>query len=198
MYRNQNSSIKQDTRQNVLEYLKPLRKTKPRVLSLPHKDFLFEKMVKNRYKHAVIDCVENNIEIYTEVSKKEIPVDSYNYKDIFNELRDNSQKYDLVWLDLCCTLKIEIFNNIIDVVQNHLKKNSVLAITLTAARERRTSLLSDIYGVDLKTFRVKTLPNLITEYAKQVHPNFRLDRIISYKGETYAKSLPMNLYIFNL
>ena len=163
MYRNQNSSIKQDTRQDVLEYLKPLRKTKPRVLSLPHKDFLFEKMVKNRYKHAVIDCVENNIDIYTEVSKKEIPVDSYNYKDIFNELRDNSQKYDL-----------------------------------TAAREKRTSLLSDIYGVDLKTFRVKTLPNLITEYARQVHPNFKLDKIISYKGETYAKSLPMNLYIFNL
>jgi len=188
------SEQKNETREYLFSQIPKLNRRKPTILTLPSTNFEFEKMVLKRYPNAKIDCMEINEDVYNQM-KNNLPCKvNYELGDIFDKLQDNPGKYDFVWADLCGNLSNSNMNNIISSAQRCIRRKSIFAFTLTAAREQRMKVYADIHKCTEKEFRFKIFPDNLLKMVRIVHPKFSLKKIIQYKSE--VNSLPMALYTF--
>lgn len=196
VFKDHYASPKQTTRDYLFDQLRYLRKYKPKLLTLPADNFIFERMVLKQYPFAKIDCREYDINIFNKAKSIAPKQLKYEYGDIFDKLHDCPNTYDLVWIDLCGNLSFSNINNLLSVVQNTLKENSVLAFTFTAGRELNMSYILDVYSCkDPKEFRFVKFPQIIINAAKLSHSNFHLDNIIRYKNNK-NNSTPMCMLVF--
>jgi hypothetical protein len=195
VFTSHNSVEKQKTRDYLINMIPMLNKRKPKLLTLPADNFIFEKQVLKHYKHAKIDCMELDHTLYNKV-KNQLPVADVNYEygDIFDKLASNPQQYDLVWIDLCGNLSLNNLNNLVSAAQCFLKEKSIFAFTLTVAREQRSAVYADVYQTSGKELRFDFLPKFLTEMARLTCPKFSLHKIMPYKNST--QSVPMSLYVF--
>lgn len=189
------SQEKHKTRKYVLEQIPALKKRKPKLLTLPADNFIFEQMVLSRYYHADIDCMEIDPDVYSRV-KDNLPCNvRYEQGDVFDKLHDNPGKYDVIWLDLCGNLSTTTMNNLMSAVQTSIKPNSVFAFTLSSKREQRSKDFLKLYKCkDLNHFRFKVFPSKLTQMARMFHPHFKLKDILKYTHEGTNSS--MSLYLF--
>lgn len=189
------SQEKQKTRQYVLDQIPKLKKRKPRLLTLPADNFIFEKMVLKRYPNAIIDCMEIDRVLYRQV-KDNLPCKvNYEFGDIFDKLQENPKTYDVIWLDLCGNLSTSNLYSLISAAQNSIKKNCVFAFTLSSHREQRSKVFTELYNcTDMNHFRFKVFPKMLTKMARMFHPNFSLQKILRYQNE--GCQVPMSLYLF--
>jgi hypothetical protein len=187
---------KDDTRWYLLEQMEDLHKYKPKLLTLPANNFLFEHLVSSRYNGASIDCVEYDKAVYEKAKTHKLNKYNYEYLDVFDKAHANPGKYDLIWIDLCGNLSLSNMNNLISVIQNTLKSHSILAFTFTAGREIGLNKIMEVYGCkEPKEFRFKFFPNLLVRLGKLSHPKFRLDNLIKYKNNK-GHSTPMCMFVF--
>lgn len=195
VFTSHNSVEKQKTRDYLIKMIPSLNKRKPKLLTLPADNFLFEKQVLKQYKHAHIDCMELDRTLYNRMQNN-LPLKDVHYEhgDIFDKLASNPQEYDLVWIDLCGNLSLNNLNNLVSAAQCSLKQKSIFAFTLTVAREQRSHIYADLYHASGNGLRFDFLPKFLTEMARIVHPKFGLDKIIPYKNSIV--STPMSLYVF--
>lgn len=188
------SSEKQKTRDHLLSLIPRLGKRKPRLLTLPADNFIFEQMVLNKYKHAHIDCMELDRVLYQQM-KNNLPCKvNYQFGDVFDKLQDNPDTYDLIWIDLCGNLSLNNFNNLLAAVQTSLKSKCIFAFTLNVAREQRTAVYADVYECSGSSLRFDFLPKFLTQMGRLVNPKFNLKKIFTYKNS--SQSAPMSLYVF--
>lgn len=187
---------KDATRAYLYEQLLEIPKYKPKLLTLPANNFLFESLVKKRYKDSVIDCMEYDLSVYKKAKENKLNVFNYEYGDIFDKAHDNPGKYDFIWIDLCGNLSLSNINNLISVIQNTLKPHSILAFTFTAGREFGLNKILEVYGcTDTKEFRFEFFPKLLVKLGRLSHPKFRLDNLIKYKNNK-GHSTPMCMFVF--
>lgn len=195
IFKDHNSDEKQKTRELLLLKIPQLNKRKPRLLTLPSTNFIFEKMVLKRYPNAIIDCMEIDKNVYKQIKNNLLVKVNYEFGDIFDKLQNNPNTYDFIWLDLCGNLSFSNINNIISAVQTSLKQHCIFAVTLSSIREQRTKLFVNLYDCkDGNTFRYKVFPKLVTSLGKMFHPKFKLNDLIKYKNG--SDSIPMSLYLF--
>ena len=189
-----NSLEKQKTRQYVLDQIPKLKKRKPRLLTLPADNFIFEQMVLKRYPNAIIDCMEIDRVLYRQV-KDNLPCKvNYEFGDIFDKLQENPNMYDVIWLDLCGNLSTTNLYSIISAVQNSLKKNCVFAFTLSSHREQRGKVFTQLHGcANINHFRYEVFPKMLVKMGRIIHPNFSLQNILKYQNE--GTQIPMSLYL---
>lgn len=190
-----NSQEKQKTRQYILDQIPKLKKRKPRLLTLPADNFIFEQMVLKRYPNAVIDCMEIDRVLYRQV-KDQLPCKvNYECGDIFDKLQANPNTYDVIWLDLCGNLSTSNLYNIISAVQTSLKKNCIFAFTLTSHREQRGKIFTQLYDcTDINHFRFSVFPKMLVNMGRMIHNKFSLQKIIKYQNN--GTNIPMSLYLF--
>jgi len=197
LFKDDEALPKHATREYLYNQLPELHKYKPKLLTLPASNFIFESMVLNQYPYASVDCMEYNQDLYNTVCEvvDEHKV-NYQYGDIFDKLHANPYAYDMVWIDLCGNLSPYNINNLISVIQNTLKDKSILAFTFSANREIKLSQLLHLYKcTSLKEFRFDYFPKLLVRMGKIVHPDFKLDNLIQYKN-TKGAGAPMCMYVF--
>jgi hypothetical protein len=189
------SEKKHKTRQYVFDQISTLNKRKIRILSLPANNFIFEKMVLEKYPDAIIDCMEINQSLFVEV-KNDVPCKiNYEFGDIFDKLQANPNTYDVVWLDLCGNLSVSNLNNLISAAQTTIKKKSIFAFTLSSSREQKSKVFTELYNcANMDNFRYKVFPKMLTKMTKIVHPNFTLQKILKYRNK--GSRVPMSLYLF--
>jgi hypothetical protein len=196
IFRDHLSTAKHETREYLLSQITTLNKRKFNVLSLPSTNFIFEKMVLNKYSNVCIDCMEYDMNIYNEM-KNNLPVKvNYEMGDVFDKAYTNPYKYDFIWFDLCGNLSCSTFNNFLSITQNCLKDRSIVALTLNSSREQRTKKFVNVFNCNNgDQFRFDVFPQTVVNTAKLRYPNFSLINIIKYKNER-KKSVPMSLYVF--
>lgn len=189
------SQEKHKTRKYILDQIPKLKKRKPRLLTLPADNFIFEQMVLKRYPNAIIDCMEIDRVLYRQVKDK-LPCNvNYEFGDIFDKLQANPNTYDVIWLDLCGNLSTTNLYSLISVAQTSIKKNCIFAFTLSSHREQRGQIFTELYDcTDIDQFRYKVFPKMLTNMARMFHPNFSLQKILRYQNE--GCSIPMSLYLF--
>jgi hypothetical protein len=197
LFKDDQASAKHNTREYLYNQLHELHKYKPKLLTLPASNFIFESMVLNQYPYASINCMEYNQELYNTVCQN---VDdqkfNYQYGDIFDKIHANPYTYDMVWMDLCGNLTPYNINNLISVIQNTLKDRCIVAFTFSAYREVKLSQLLHLYKcASLTEFRFDFFPKLLVRMGKLVHPDFKLDNLIQYKNSK-GVGAPMCMYVF--
>lgn len=192
---NHASHEKHKTREYILSQIPTLKKRKPRLLTLPADNFIFEQMVLNRYPNADIDCMEIDRVLYRQV-KDNLPCKvNYEFGDIFDKLQANPKTYDIIWLDLCGNLSTSNLYNLISAVQNSLKTKCIFAFTLTSHREQRGKVFTQLYDcTDINHFRFKVFPKMLLKMGRMIHPHFSLRKIIKYQND--GSAVPMSLYLF--
>lgn len=194
IFKDHHSDEKQETRELLLKKLPELNKRKPRLLTLPSNNFIFESMVLEKYPNAIIDCMEIDRKLYDQ-TKNKLPVNvNYEFGDIFDKLQTTPNTYDFIWLDLCGNLSTSNMYNIISVVQTSLKNHCIFAFTLASAREQRTKIFTNLYNCTGKDFRFKVFPKMIVKMGRMFHPKLALNKIVKYKNT--SNSVPMSLYLF--
>ena len=194
-FKDHESIEKHRTREVLFSKLPELKKRKIRLLTLPSNNFIFEKMVMERYPNAQIDCMEIDKNLYNKM-KNNLPVKvNYEFGDVFDKLQANADTYDFIWLDLCGNLSSTNLLNIISSVQTSLKQKCIFAFTLSSIREQRTKVFTSLYNCkDGNEFRFKMFPKMLTKLGRFSHPKFSLADIIRYKNG--VNSIPMSLYLF--
>jgi hypothetical protein len=193
MFLNYHTEAKQESREVVLFYLNQLNKRKPRVLTLPAKEFIFEKMVLKSRPNAQIDCVERDELVYKEAKKNKPVKVSFEKGDIFDKLQSSTTPYDFVWLDLCGNLSSSTLVNLVSSSQARI--NGIFAFTVQATREKDIKHYIEIFNCkSYDDFRYRFIPDYISKHAKTVHPNFHLEKIHQYKSP--GRSTAMCIYIF--
>jgi hypothetical protein len=193
-FKDHQADEKHETRELLLNRLPQLKKRKPRLLTLPSNNFIFETMVLERYPNAIIDCMEIDRKLYNQ-TKDQLPIKvNYEFGDIFDKLQDNPDTYDFIWLDLCGNLSTSNMYNIISAVQTSLKKTCIFAFTLASAREQRTKIFTNMYNCTGQEFRYKVFPKMIVKLGRMFHPKLALKKLIKYKNT--SNSVPMSLYLF--
>lgn len=192
---NHDSQEKQKTREYILSQIPGLKKRKPRLLTLPADNFIFEQMVLKRYPNAVIDCMEIDRVLYRNVKDKLPCKVNYEFGDIFDKLQANPNTYDVIWLDLCGNLSTSNLYNLISAVQTSLKQNCIFAFTLSSFREQRGKVFTQLHNCeDINRFRFSVFPKMLVKMGRMIHPNFSLQKILKYQND--GSSVPMSLYLF--
>ncbi len=196
MYVNQNSKSKQLARDKVLARLNNYEN--PTVISLPADNFIFEQSVRQTYPKSKIVTLEQNKLVFNSGKQlaKNLNINHLN-GEIFDYLKNNN-KYDVIWLDLCGYLSGNMINNLIPIVQGrNTKKETILALTVMATREKLAKH-SSIYGFsNLKQFRKKGLTSLLQSFASMNDCTIEQLDFFSYKGDK-KHAAKMNLYIYKL
>ena len=203
-YNNHDSIYKVIHRVELIKDLIELGTKEPKVLSLPSTNFYFEEQLLDRIPNIQINCVEFHPEIYNNVIKskryKEVNKKGFiTYKscDILDHLSFNPQHYDLIWLDLCCTISPELLYKLISIFQYSLKKNSIIALTLSCSRESNIDNLRKFYKCESnEIFRFKKLPQLLIDFGKIKNNNIELLRTERYRSELNNHSTPMVMFTF--
>jgi hypothetical protein len=196
-YNNQDSILKDRARNKVHKSFKTNKKS-PLLLSMPANNFYFESKFRENYPNAIIDTVEREQNTYKEglKSAKAIKTNHIN-SDIFNYLRNSDKKYDIIWLDMCGKLTLELMNNMIPIVQGkYTNKNALIALTIYAQRECKLSQLREFYNfTDLKQFREILFIKHLKSFAKMNKVKLEFKKLFKYNSD---KGSPMHLYILTL
>lgn len=183
------SETKHRTREILLQEVKDLNNPSPSVLSLPADNFFFEQMLYQEFPAADIHCVEYNTKLYLKSLSKAPDYVYYRRTDVFDYASLHSQTFDVLWIDLCSNLTYNILNRVYMLVQNHLKPNSLFALTVQASRDEMISDLQIVYPqYDKKQIRFQVIPQMIAAFNKQ----------LVYKKALYYSNggAPMLVYIF--
>jgi hypothetical protein len=183
------SMTKHQTREILLQEVKELNIPSPVVLSLPADNFFFEEMLHQELPGADIHCVEYNTKLYLQTLSKAPDYVYYKRSDVFDYASLHTQAFDVMWIDLCSNLTHGILNRVYMLVQNHLKPNSLFALTVQAARDSIVSDFELLYPqYDKKHIRFQFIPKMITGFNKQ---------LVYSKALYYSNGgCPMIVYIF--
>jgi len=206
-FKNENSELKQHTRELLVNQILDETLTDMRVLSLPADNFIFEKELQARFikfnpeKSIDFLCVEHNEEVYSH-GLGEAMVNNFNYiktkmEDILPKL---SNPFNAIWLDFCCMYNDSVIKSLQTISSNNLLADGgVLGLTLMYGREPNINqLIAFLKPGELQTndtLRFKALPRYICEII--FHGKVKLSKILKYhdQGENVG-SAPMLLYIF--
>ncbi len=153
-----------------------------RYVGLPALSPSLEKVLLEEYAKVTLFLAEVNPKIFKK-QKKLFP-SLYMFLDK-NIIHKNSNifecmipfKMNAVWLDLCSMLQPNLFEQLSQwILSNRFDKEGIFALTFFASRERelhhnfyyalQANYNNTEYNKDLKDFRTKQLPKILTEYLK--------------------------------
>jgi len=93
-FKDHQADEKHETRELLLNRIPELNKRKPRLLTLPSNNFIFESMVLERYPNAIIDCMEIDVKLYNQ-TKDKLPIKvNYEFGDIFDKTKIFTNMYN--------------------------------------------------------------------------------------------------------
>lgn len=193
LYANHNTPEKIKSRQKIYDIIASNTKRPLRVLTLPSTNFALEKQLM-KLSGIDVECVEREYTIYKKALNN-CCIDKYFLGDVFDHLASSSP-YDIVWLDLCTPLTNKIINNVLYAIRgNKLLNNSLLAITIMAAREPEGVNLAKMYNCDsLEELRIQGFPKLLSCYSKSIGKSCILNDLYQYN----STGSPMIMYSFTI
>ena len=197
MYNNHYSKNKQKCRDLIAKQVSKF-KGDVNVFTLPSTNFILEENLSKK-SNVSLYCAENNPYIYKQQRKHLISKQVFLKKgDVFDVLNKSKEQFDVIWLDLCCTIRHDVLNRIIDLVQsNKLKTNSYLNITISVARETHYENMLRFYGAkSLDDFRNKVFPNLVIQFSESTGKKCKLLSTMNYKEKGH--SIPMKMLTFKI
>ncbi len=148
-----------------------------------------------------IDCVERDNETYLEASRDPI-LKNKNIviyrNDVFKFLdRFPNREYDVIWLDLCAQMTINLIQQVGKIVMsNRIANKSYLAVTFMGSREHNDIL--ELFQTDEhEIIRTKLFPEYVINSAISANRVCKLVACHKYKNDTYMAA-PMRLYVFSI
>lgn len=202
LYKNHDSVEKLVCREKIIQTVEKIRQSKStvRVLTLPSTNFYLEEVLLN-IPGVTVDCCERERGIYNTqleiINERRLNIQLSN-NDIFEFIKESSEPYDLIWLDLCGPLQKSIINNFLCLVQSRefISRDAYIALTILGAREPEGKELVEFYDCkDLKELRESRLISLAQEYASMAGK--ACDLIDTYKYISGVHT-PMIMHEFHL
>lgn len=212
-YKNSDSKLKQVVRDRLLGHCIDigLPSYGPiSIFSLPADNFITEQMFINQYQNPRITCVERDKELYQNVVFGKMEIDNlreidYKLGNDNEVLEESLDRYHIIWLDYCCSLRPKLLWNLIPVVQGRYSSftdsnKALISITLMRGREYYMKDMVYYSGSENNNdYRINKFPEQLKNCAKSNNKDLKLIKTLTYKDiDRNPKACTMITYIFEL
>lgn len=193
-YAHHYSEEKQKSRDKIYNEVIAKKGRSLNVLTLPSTNFILERELV-KIKGVNLTCVEKERSIYMGALNKSCTTEYYN-NEVFEYLEYTDKVFDVIWLDLCCQLSLNVVRKFLYLIQSgKLSRDGVIALTVMATRENDANIIPHVFDCStVEDFRRSGFPHLVSQHSAQYGRNVELKELYHYT----SKPLPlnMNMYLF--